>query len=66
MNKTHRHRAITTRTATQGWSHCVAAGPCDGTAHGAVTFTEHCRCGAIRLTESNGQHQATSGWEKPE
>lgn len=63
---THKHRADPKQHRTVGWTHCVAPYSCDGAPHGAVTHRDVCRCGAVRLTESNGRHQASSGWRIPE
>ena len=59
-----RHRAAGDSPA-HGWTSCVAAGSCSGAAHGAITYRDECRCGAVRRTETNGLHTATSGWCSP-
>ena len=60
----HRHRPKTSKMF--GWSGCVSGGGNCGTAHGGVTYRETCSCGAERLVESNGRHEANSGWYMPE
>jgi hypothetical protein len=37
---------------------------CHG-AHGCVTFTEYCHCGAIRYVEVNGGFRAETPWMLP-
>jgi hypothetical protein len=62
----HVHGAI--RTETRPWQGCILTADearhidCSGAAHGGVTYVEHCACGAIRETESNGAHEISSGW----
>jgi hypothetical protein len=62
----HKHKAKAKETTTTGWTHCVAAGDCDGSAHGGVTYREVCACGAVRYIESNGAHRETSAWDDPD
>ena len=59
----HKHKAKANATTTTGWIHCVAAGDCDGSAHGGVTHREVCSCGAVRHVESNGNYQERSEWD---
>ena len=61
----HKHRAVTKFDKIVGWTHCVARqiiSACDGMAHGGVILYSKCSCGAERRIESNGRHQASSGW----
>jgi hypothetical protein len=69
MANTHIHRATPAHHRVCGWVSCVAPigrrGPathCDGTAHGCITITDVCRCGARRMVEVNGLHERSSGW----
>jgi len=48
-----------------GYSGCVNQQNCDPFAHGNITRTEHCRCGAKRLTNINGGDEESSGWLFP-
>jgi hypothetical protein len=62
----HQHRAVTGRTRTVGWTHCVRSGvdgrACSGVTHGGVVFVDECRCGAVRYVESNAGQTESSGW----
>lgn len=58
----HKHKADPKRHQITGWSYCVAAGPCNGAAHGSITYIDRCACGAKRLTESNGLHKKRGPW----
>ena len=62
----HKHKAKAKDTTITAWTHCVAVGDCDGSAHGGTTHREVCSCGAVRYVESNGTHQAKSEWEIPD
>jgi hypothetical protein len=58
----HHHR--TNEHSILGWSYCVVASDhyCDGAPHGGTVRTDTCRCGAQKVTESNGVHTASTGW----
>jgi hypothetical protein len=62
--KKHVHKAIPALSVTAGWSHCVAKNPCScsGAAHGNVTCSDTCACGATRDSEWNGRHRQYGAW----
>lgn len=64
----HTHRAVSSLSRTVCWTHCVAKPGvyCSGAAHGNVTIVDKCRCGATRLTESNGRHVVRGPWVEAE
>jgi hypothetical protein len=62
----HAHRAVPGEHRTVGWTGCVTGKPDCGAAHGAVVHVDRCRCGAKRYIETNGRHQASSGWLRKE
>jgi hypothetical protein len=67
----HRHKAIAAKAQTRGWSFCVtpdrcAANPQYTEAHGNVTVTDHCACGATRMSESNGGMINYAPWSEAE
>lgn len=67
----HIHRAISEKTETRGWAHCVtphecAANPSRQAAHGNVVYIDTCSCGAVRQTESNTGRRNYGGWMEPE
>jgi len=41
-----------------------AANPNRQSAHGGVTRGDHCKCGAVRYTESNYGHYNIGQWEE--
>lgn len=61
---THRHRAD--RSETRAYSSCVTPYRCNPAAHGHVTITDICRCGARRSTLINGRHEERGRWEQEE
>lgn len=60
----HTHKAITAKRQTYGWTYCVNSDRChgDSSAHGGVMFIDHCTCGAVRRTESNGTAKVYGIW----
>lgn len=59
----HKHQAI--KTIATCWSHCVDPKRCNhDAAHGNITRTEHCKCGATRQIESNGRFATMNRWSK--
>ena len=63
MTRSHRHRAIDPNPDPRCWTACVAPGQCRPGAHGNITVSLRCRCGAIKVVAVNGRHQETTGWE---
>lgn len=55
------HRSKETHTICFQWPIPNAIRP-DARAHGGITTIEHCRCTAIRRTNSNQGFSETSGW----
>jgi hypothetical protein len=55
---THRHRADPTRERLMPYM-----GGAQNQRHaGGVTYEDHCACGAVRITHSNGGSSESSGW----
>jgi hypothetical protein len=63
MDRRHRHRAVR-RGDDWGWVACVADGTSCHAAHGGITYTEYCSCGAARRVEVNGAHRAKGPWKE--
>lgn len=66
----HSHKAIKEMRLMSGWTHCVdpyrcAATPNRQEAHGNVIYTDTCRCGATRESESNGGRLNYGPWKEP-
>ena len=59
---THTHRAHTSET--RGFSHCVAPDRCNPAAHGNVTATARCRCGATRESAINQVYLERGSWRE--
>ena len=64
--RTHKHRTKAGGRRMQLWSHCVANGGNCGSAHGGVVYIDRCACGAVKMTERNGAHEARGRWAEPE
>lgn len=63
----HTHTHTPSRTQTACWSGCVAPSRvgCSGAAHGCVTLTDMCECGASRRREVNQCYEVAGVWEVP-
>jgi hypothetical protein len=61
----HEHKAKSSRR--QSWGGCVTPDMCmleseREMAHGGLTMVERCACGAVRVTETNGNASNSTGW----
>lgn len=57
----HRHREQPKRTEERGFTAPVAH-PGNPAAHGGITRTEHCSCGAVRRVNVNFGHIESGPW----
>jgi len=62
MLKLHRHRAVKALARE-----CAYLGPADTqhqkpAAHGGISRTDKCRCGAYRRSNHNGPHREYGNW----
>lgn len=67
MAKQHKHQAIPQKAMDRCWDHCVAAccaRPEREVAHGNITRTDVCRCGATRESEINAGRTNYGPWEE--
>jgi hypothetical protein len=67
----HKHKAITSSWQTRPWVHCVTPEECAAMphwqrAHGNITVTDRCRCGAWRDSEINGGKVNYGPWREIE
>lgn len=63
--KRHKHKAISDKRRTIGFSSCVSPENCNAKAHGGVTHIDACSCGATRKTNSTGFGREERGkWEQ--
>lgn len=60
--KTHKHKAKPALTRERCFSGPVSGAEPNRAAHGNITVTEQCQCGATRKTNVNGHHVERGGW----
>jgi hypothetical protein len=68
MNRTTIHQHRVKKSIDRCWTFCVtparcAAHPLRQNAHGNITRTDYCACGATRQTEINCNSANTGPWE---
>lgn len=59
------HRPVKGFSRIANWTRCVSDDSeqaCTGEAHGGVTYTDRCACGATRRTEGNGRYIVRGAW----
>jgi hypothetical protein len=63
----HTHRAIPSQSSMRGYcGHSVRPDAPNPLAHGGVTITDYCRCGATRRTNSTGIGRRERGRWSPD
>ena len=59
----HRHRTV--RTDVRCFVGPIAGAEPNPAAHGGVTETQRCACGAVRQLNVNGRHREVGPWVEP-
>ena len=59
----HRHRTV--RTDFRGFVGPIAGAEPNRAAHGGITETHRCACGATRRLNVNGRHLEVGPWVEP-